>query len=153
MAGYGTTPRAQAPGNPLVKVLALGGAALAAIGSFLPWATISGFVELSKNGTDGDGVISLAGALILGGLAAWSLLGSWSTGRMVGALVVAVLVTLVAIIDIVDIASRFSDVDTEALGVDVSIGIGLWIVLLGGLAAVAGCITALATARPASRTT
>jgi hypothetical protein len=151
MAGYGAAPTAQAPANPLVKVLALGGAALAAIGSFLPWATVSGFVDISKNGMDGDGVITLVGALIFGGLAAWSLLGSWSKGRMIGALVVAVLVTLIAVIDIADVASRFSDIDTEALGLDVSIGIGLWIVLLGGLVGVAGCVMALVTAKPANR--
>jgi hypothetical protein len=151
-AGYGAAPTAQAPANPLVKVLALGGAALAAIGSFLPWATVSGgFVDISKNGMDGDGVITLVGALVFGGLAAWSLLGSWSKGRMIGALVVAVLVTLIAVIDIADVASRFSDIDTEALGLDVSIGIGLWIVLLGGLAGVAGCIMALVAAKPANR--
>jgi hypothetical protein len=150
--GYGAALTAQAPANPLVKVLALGGAALAAIGSFLPWATVSGgFVDISKNGMDGDGVITLVGALIFGGLAAWSLLGSWSKGRMIGALVVAVLVTLIAVIDIADVASRFSDIDTEALGLDVSIGIGLWIVLLGGLVGVAGCVMALVTARPGSR--
>ena len=151
-AGYGAAPTAQAPANPLTKVLALGGAALAAIGSFLPWATVSGgFVDISKNGMDGDGVITLVGALVFGGLAVWSLMGSWSKGRMIGALVVAVLVTLIAVIDIADVASRFSDIDTEALGLDVSIGIGLWIVLLGGLAGVAGCTMALVAAKPAAR--
>ena len=152
MAGYGVAPTVQAPANPLVKVLALGGAALAVIGSFLPWATVSGgFVDISKNGMDGDGVITLVGALTFGGLAAWSLLGSWSKGRVIGALVVAVLVTLIAVIDIADVASRFSDIDTEALGLDVSIGIGLWIVLLGGLVGVAGCVMALVTAKPGYR--
>lgn len=60
---------------------------------------------------------------------------------MIGALVIAALVGLVAVIDIVDVSSRFSDLE----GLEVSVGIGLWLVLLGALAGVAGAVIALAT--------
>jgi hypothetical protein len=89
-------------------------------------------------------VLTLPGALVFGGLAASSLVTSWSTGRMVGALVVAVLVGLVAAFNIADLSSRFSDVDPAVLDIEVSIGIGLWLVLAGGLTGTAGCVIALA---------
>jgi Protein of unknown function (DUF2510) len=143
--GFGPQPRPAPPTNPLIKVLTLGGAALVALGSILTWAHVSaGLIEHSVSGLDGDGVLTLPGALLFGGLAASSLLTSWSTGRMVAALVVAALVGLVAAIDIADISSRVSDVDTLGVDVDVSIGIGLWLVLAGALSGIGGCIMALA---------
>jgi hypothetical protein len=88
-------------------VLPLGGAALVALGSILTWARVSpGFIDFSRSGLDGDEVLTLPGALVFGGLAASSLVTSWSTGRMVGALVVAVLVGLVAAFNIADLSSR-----------------------------------------------
>jgi ABC-type uncharacterized transport system permease subunit len=55
---------------------------------------------------------------------------------------VAVLVGIVAAVNVADISSRVSDVET--LGFDASIGIGLWLVVAGALAGIAGCIMALA---------
>lgn len=44
----------------------IGGAALIIVGSFLPWAQIrSIFATLSVNGMDGDGILTLAGGVII----------------------------------------------------------------------------------------
>ncbi|HET9611728.1 MAG TPA: hypothetical protein VFP06_19095 [Acidimicrobiales bacterium] len=40
---------------------------------------------MSKSCMGGDGVLTLPGALVLGGLAASALLATWSKGRMIGA--------------------------------------------------------------------
>jgi hypothetical protein len=49
-------------------VLALGGAALVALGSILTWARVSsGFIDFSRSGLDGDGMLTLPGALVFGG--------------------------------------------------------------------------------------
>ena len=70
----------------MVKLLALGGAALVALGSFLTWTSVdAGIVEVSKSGMGGDGVLTQPGALVFGGLAASALLTTWSKGRMIGA--------------------------------------------------------------------
>jgi hypothetical protein len=143
--GFGPQPRPAPPANPLIKVLALGGAALVALGSILTWASVSSeVIEFSKSGLDGDGVLTLPGALVFGGLAASSLLTSWSTGRMIGALVVAVLVGLVAGFNVANLSSRSSDVEPAVLDIEVSIGIGLWLVLAGAVTGTAGCVIALA---------
>ena len=149
-AVVGPPARVSPPANPLVKVLALGGAALAAIGSFLTWATLDlSFGEVSKSGMDGDGVLTLPGAVVFGGLAASSLFSTWSKGRMIGALVVAALVTLIAVVDVIDISSRYSDLSDQGLDAGVSVGVGLWAVLAGGLIGVAGCVMALAAPKDA----
>lgn len=141
--GFGPPPRSDPPTHPLIRVLTLGGAAIVALGSMLTWARVSSdIVDFSVSGLDGDGMLTLPGAFGFGVLAASSLLRSWSRGRMVAALVVAVLVGIVAAVNVADISSRVSDVET--LGFDASIGIGLWLVVAGALAGIAGCIMALA---------
>jgi hypothetical protein len=147
-AGAATKPAP--PASPVIKVLALGGAVLAAIGSVLEWASVStGFGDVTKNGLDADGVITLPAAVLFGGLALSALLTAWSKGRMIGALVVAALVALIAVADIADISSRFSDLEAQGIELDVTIGIGLWLVLVGAIVGVAGCVMALVSPKPA----
>jgi Protein of unknown function (DUF2510) len=138
--GFGPQPRPEPPSNPLIKVLTLEGAAIVVLGSMLTWARVSSeIVDFSASGLDGDGVLTRPGAFGFGVLAASSL-RSWSRGRMIAALVVAVLVDIVAAINVADISSRVSDVET--VGFDASIGVRLWLVLAGALAGIAGCIMA-----------
>ncbi|HEY8547284.1 MAG TPA: DUF2510 domain-containing protein [Acidimicrobiales bacterium] len=128
--------------------LVAGGALVVALGALLPWVKVTApFVgTITKAGTEGDGVLTLLGALIFGGLVVRGLMGRWSRGQVIGALVVASLVTLVAVIDTADVANRVGDLADDA-AVDASVGIGLWLTLLGGIVAVAGTITALASRR------
>jgi hypothetical protein len=147
-AGQPATPRPPplVRTNPLAAVVLAAGVALVAVGSFLPWAKVdSRFGDYTVSGMDGDGPLTLIGAIgvaVLGGLA---VLGPWAKGALTGlavsALVVAGLVTLVALVDIADVASRFGEAD--AIGLDMSVGVGLWVVLVGGLAASAGAVIAL----------
>ena len=146
----GSTKQA-APASPVVKAVAPIGAVLAAIGSVLEWASVdAGFATVSKSGLDADGALTLPASLIFGGLALSALIKVWSLGRMIGALVVAALVALIAVVDIADISSRFSDLEAQGIEVDVSVGIGLWLVLLGASVGVAGCVIALVSPKPAA---
>lgn len=123
------------------------GSAVVVIGSLLPWAevTVPLVGTVSKAGTEGDGVLTLIGALIFGGLALPGLIGKWSRGVLIAALVVALLVAAVAVVDMVDVAERFAEADDQV--VDASIGIGLWLVLLEAGVAVVGGVIALASRR------
>jgi hypothetical protein len=88
---------------------------------------------------DGDGVLTLGAALGFGGFALGAFLGRASRWKVVIALVLAVLTVLTAIVDIVDINSRVADVENAGFDLDIeaSVGIGLWLVLLGAVGATA----------------
>jgi hypothetical protein len=106
-------------------IVALISAAVVIIGSFMTWVTVgSGAISVSAGGMDegGDGVITLIVA-IAAAAAAIFLKGR---ARMISIVVGGAVVLLVAIIDIFDILG-------EDL-VDASVGIGLWLVLVGGAA-------------------
>ncbi|MBN2623684.1 MAG: hypothetical protein JXA83_09965 [Acidimicrobiales bacterium] len=119
------------------------------MGSFLPWVVIeSSFGDISVGGTDmdADGPLTLAGAVaiaVLGGLAVF---GRWVRGAVTGlaisALVVTGVVALIALVDIADVASSADDVP----GLNVSVGVGLWVVLAGSLVIAAGAVIVLVTA-------
>lgn len=147
----GASAKPAPPANPVIKVIAPIGAVLAAIGSVLEWASVdAGFTTVSKSGLDADGVLTLPCALIFGGLALSAMLKVWSLGRMIGALVVAALVAVIAVVDIADVSSRFSDLEAQGFDVEASVGIGLWLVLLGAIVGVVGCVVALIAPKPAT---
>jgi hypothetical protein len=94
------------------------------IGSFLVWATVSAdVVHIDINGTDSgkDGTITLVLALLAMPCVFFQEKKSWLI--WIG-LVLAGLVLLIGIYDTLDISHLASDTE----GVDVKIGIGLWIV-------------------------
>lgn len=149
----GASAKPGPPASPVVKVIAPIGAVLAAIGSVLEWASVdAGFTTVTKNGLDADGALTLPASLIFGGLALSALIKVWSMGRMIGALVLAALVALIAVVDIADVSSRFSDLEAQGFEVDASVGIGLWLVLVGAIVGVAGCVIALASPKSAAGT-
>jgi hypothetical protein len=107
------------------------------IGSFLPWATALGGL-ISKAGTAGDGVITLIIGFILVVL---SILVIRRQGRrwvLISAFLLGLVVVIVAIADIGDVGNR----------AELSIGAGLIIVLLGGIAVSVVELIALANLRP-----
>lgn len=83
----------------------------------------------------GDGGITLFLALVVAALAFFS--KGRKTGFAIAALVGAVLSVLIAVIDIADVSSTFG-----GLGIDagVSVGIGLWLVLVASLGAAAASV-------------
>lgn len=149
----GASAKPGPPASPVVKAIAPIGAVLAAIGSVLEWASVdAGFTTVTKNGLDADGALTLPASLIFGGLALSALIKVWSMGRMIGALVLAALVALIAVVDIADVSSRFSDLEAQGFEIDASVGIGLWLVLVGAIVGVAGCVIALVSPKSAAGT-
>jgi hypothetical protein len=101
------------------------------IGSFLPWATVvTIFGNISKAGTDGDGVLTM---LLAGGAAALSL--ARKAPRAI--IVMLALTAVVAVYDIADVARLGGEGEDS---VDVSVGFGLWIVAIGAAVAIWGAI-------------
>lgn len=122
--------------------LVIGGAAAVVLGALLPWATVSaGFLTATKAGTEGDGVITLVLALIVGGLAFVKWKAGWGRGVVITFLLLGLLISLIAVIDTIDVATTSSD--SEFIEVDASVGIGLWLTLLASIAMVVGAIWSL----------
>lgn len=123
------------------SALVVGGAAGAFIGAFLPWAKVG---ALSVAGTDGDGVLTLilgiaAGALGVGGIR------KGGKGLLIGSLVCAALVAVIAVIDIADINS----VADGPFGLTAEPGGGIILTLAAGIAGVVGSILAIRGRRTA----
>jgi hypothetical protein len=125
--------------------LAIAAGALVMLGSFLPWVTLHAvFIgSISKNGTEGDGVLTL-----LFGLATLLYGVTRLTARTLPKplvytpLVMAALTAAIALYDMVDVQSHIADLESDAEGLaTASIGVGLWMVLIGAvLSAVAGVV-------------
>lgn len=105
--------------------------ALVVIGAFLTWATVSGFGQSeSATGLDEDGTITL----IIGIATIGAALFLKGRNRMIAVLIGGALVTLIAVIDVVDVMTAADDFE----GLEASVGIGLWLTLLGGIGILAG---------------
>jgi hypothetical protein len=121
-------------------VLALIGAALVALGSLLPWATVDLgiFGTIEKAGTEGDGLYTLIAAGIAAALAVW---GWRRPGRdaVVGTVVIAGLITMVCAYDVVDVSST----QVDGVRIETSVGIGLWFALVGAIALLVAAVMRL----------
>ncbi|GAB2869819.1 hypothetical protein [Streptomyces mayteni] len=118
------------------------GSALAALGSFLPFSALEGG---NSGGMEGDGLFILLAALVTLGLA----VGGLVTKNAKIAMAAAVPALVVAIFGVLNVISpdralrgeaesegaSAADIDEVLAFVDVSVGIGIWLVLLGGLVA------------------
>jgi hypothetical protein len=139
------TPRGTAAAFPnQVRVLVLLGVAAIAVGSILPWVKASaGPFTATKNGTDGDGVITL----LLAGLAAVGFLVARQTKAAAWIVVTcAGLAGAVALYDTIDISNKADDLARNTtISVSATVGEGLWIALLGAVVALVGGIMALRT--------
>jgi hypothetical protein len=145
-AGRAATRAATRPRSPMVAgTLTLGGAALIALGSALPWAEAQvGSHAVSKSGIDGDGTITIALAAFV--VACFVALPK---SRRLGVLVAvfAAAAGAVALHNIIDVSQKADDLaktSTAAAPVSAGVGIGSWITLgaavitfVGGLALVA----------------
>lgn len=102
---------------------------LAFIGALLPWARVPTFLgDMTVAGTDGDGIIvivfAILAALAVAGFAAWR-------KRWIGIVTVlcGVIITIIGIVDTANV-ERLADADD----LPVSVGAGLYIVMLAGIA-------------------
>jgi hypothetical protein len=120
---------------------------LVAIAAFLTWGTVEGFGQsFDVNGVTGsdipnddeakDGILTLILAIPVIGFAVVRGIGQLSLTAAIIGTVGGALVTLIAIVDIDDIASLEDQFGpgAAAAGVEASVGIGLWLTLAGGIA-------------------
>jgi hypothetical protein len=112
--------------------VAYGGAGAVVLGSLLPWVTVhSAFGSISIAGTEGDGVITLIiGLAFAAGFAA---------KKTVLAALAGFAALGMAIYELTNVQSGIRDAERE-LGefATASVGIGLWIVLIGAIAMLLG---------------
>lgn len=117
--------------------LPLAGAALLALGSIGPWATIASF---TTNGLEGDGVITLVLAIV----AALVVLVARARSRLPSRIalgICGVLALTVAVIDVVDVSG------TKAGSLSASVGWGLWVALAGAVILIGAVLARLANRR------
>jgi hypothetical protein len=145
--GYPAAPRPRLS-EPVVGWLMLGAGVLLVIGAAMPWATV---LTLSVAGTVGGGKATMFFGLVI---AVFGLLIGLKQGRLwvsITACVLAALVVLIALGNMGNITSIARKSDELFLGATVSIGSGLWLTLVAGLAALAASIVGIAR-RPLQKT-
>jgi hypothetical protein len=131
----GYRPPGARTGNTInTPAIALGlGGLLVAIGSFLPWITLSSIISVSRSGLDGggDGMVTLGIGVVLALVAAVNLGGAGvGSGSRLLALLGGFAAVVVAIIDGSDVANRVAGLSSAyAVG---SIGMGIYVVGIGG---------------------
>lgn len=108
------------------RILVAAGATAVILGSLMPWVSVStGFGSISKNGIEGDGVISLiAGAAVLVLVV---------VGRYLGSLIVSALTTALLVFEIVDVNRAIDDIGSDFA--TASVGWGLWLSAVGAIIA------------------
>jgi hypothetical protein len=128
-----------------VKTLVFAGVAALVVGSFLPWVKASaGVFTATRNGTDGDGILTL----ILAGLVA--LLFTLVRSRATAAGLVMIFGGLAAIItfyDLANISKKANDLASTSSGVSASVGVGLIVAAAASVAVVLGGILGYREAR------
>lgn len=119
-------------------IVMIAGAVVIAIGSVLPWASVTvQAVERSIGGLDGDGVLTLVGAVLIA-LAALVWLTGRGSARIVG-IILAALAGAIAVYDLVNINDTAKDLSVVSEGfAEASAGIGIWIVVAGAVIALIG---------------
>ncbi|MBN2025378.1 MAG: zinc ribbon domain-containing protein [Actinobacteria bacterium] len=120
-------------------LIILAGASLVIAGSILPWAKLETMLgSVTKSGTRGDGVITLIAGVII--LVMGILVLAVEKYRF--ALALAAIggfgCSLVAIIDLVDLANRTAGVNSEFASVKA--GAGIYLVLAAGLVVISGVV-------------
>ena len=131
----GYRPPGTRAGNSInVAAIALGiGGLLVAVGSFLPWITVSSLFSLSRSGLDGggDGIFTLGIGVVLVLVAVVSFAGAglgWYS-RLLG-LLGGLGAVAIATMDGSDLANRLATVSSAY--VSGSVGMGIYVVAIGG---------------------
>jgi hypothetical protein len=123
-----------------------GGAALVAVGAFLPWVKASaGDFSATESGTDGDGVITLLLAVLVA--VSFSLIKS-RRAAAISTMCLGAGIAVVAAFDLFDISSKAEGLST-GLDVSTSPQVGLLLTGVAALAIVVGAALALGEAAPA----
>jgi len=130
----------------------LAGALLGFVGAFLPWATAStDFGRFDQSGFDGgDGKLTLVGSLAVGVLALCFLRRRASYTVPVS-IVVGILglgVFAVGVYDAHDIQDKINQLSSDDFSISASVGSGVWITILAGIAIMTGAILVCVLRRP-----
>jgi hypothetical protein len=137
-------------------VIALVGAALLLFASFLPWARATGnLFYVTKDGIDTDGVITLLLAVVIGLVAALTLLRPPPSRVGAGLVLVGGVAGVgVSIYEMFRVDDAFDDLLTQVpsrLGVEARIGVGLYLALLASGIIVVGAVLAFVQGHRAHR--
>jgi hypothetical protein len=138
-------------GDSTLLWIQVGGGLLAFIGVFLPWVTVSSsFITRSANGFD-DGIWGILVFILSIALAALAFIKVRNIqvqgldkiparAPLIGAGVLAAIAVFRWIYILADGGTDVDNDFLEALGVDVSTGVGIWFVLIGSLAVLFGAL-------------
>jgi hypothetical protein len=119
--------RAPSSGWPTLRLVAAGAAAGVIVGSVSPWATISfGFGQISVNGTDGDGQLTLIGGVAILILVVLS--------KYLASLILSGITAAVLVYDFFNISSSI-DVGDDTFG-SASVGWGIQLATVSAIVAV-----------------
>jgi hypothetical protein len=133
----------------VVRVLVFGGAAGLVIGALLPWVkATAGIFSVTKNGIDGDGVLTLVLAV---GIALLFGLLRPTQGAAVTTIVLGGLAAVIAGVDIGDVTQKARDLVNQGSGVQATVGVGLWITAVAAVVVIVGGVLALVDARRRAR--
>lgn len=125
--------------------LLFGVGVLTAVASLLPWAV---FFGLSVDGTKGDGTVTVLCAVVISAIGLIVGLGHGLMWAPITSLGVAGLVTITALADIENV-TRLVDSSPDSFTPDaVTVGPGLWLTLIAGLAGIAVSALAMLWRRP-----
>ena len=139
------------PPRPAVTVgaaLLIAGGVLLILGSFLNWFSFEGTDYNGFSGEEGDtkdGPVFVFFGVLAAGFGVAMLAAKRMLAVAILGIVFSAFAVFAAFADLADVADA-KDV-AEVFGIEFSQGPGLWVVLLGGLLALAGSITALAKRR------
>lgn len=138
-APVAAAPDRGASARRLAGWVSLAGAAVVAAGSLLPWASV--MLVGPIYGTDGDGVITLTLAVLVGLLALVAALGKGRGWMFAVAMVLGLLATAVAAYDLSNISNLVS---SEGMA---SLGPGLPVIIAGGLVVMGAAFFAMVRGR------
>ena len=114
------------------------------VGSLLPWVKAeAGFLTVTKNGIDGDGVLTL---LLAGTLALLFALVRQATTAGWLVVVLGGLAGAIALYDTIDVSQQADELTTSSsttFHVSASVGVGLWVTLAAAIVILVGGIMAL----------
>lgn len=147
--GYGGQPtKPPRPPVTVASILIIAGACIVILGTFLPWISGAGqsfngwdlaeFQEQADDSSSAAGYVGLA--VIVGGFGIALLAARRVLAVAILAVIFASLTAVAAAVDLVDALDTFDE-----LGID--LGVGLYVITVGALVALAGSIWALSVRR------
>lgn len=124
-------------------LVVLVGGALYAIGSALPWITATAaFVgTITRSGLEGgDGIITIVIGLLIALVGLLSLNGSRSAGSKVAQVLLCAVALGLAVWEVSNVNAKIDDLEAGELAAIASVGIGLWMMVIGGALALLGAL-------------